>query len=949
MGGIEVFDSLAEPVRALLEESGITSPTPPQIEAIPLVTTGANVLIVAPTGSGKTEAAILPLLSNLVRRGPRHGISLLYITPLRALNRDMLRRLEFWCGKLSLTLDVRHGDTPQAQRQRQSRNPPDVLVTTPETLQAMLPGRSLRESLADVKAVVVDELHNLVESKRGVQLTVGLQRLRRVAGDFQIVALSATIGSPETAAAFIFGSAPHSIVRAPAPKQVGYFVEYPTPKPEDSALSREVFTTIDLAARLARLGDLIESHKSTLVFVNSRTTAEMLGEKLNRLRGDVGVHHGSLPREERERVETSFRTGGIKALVCTSTLELGIDIGAVDLVVQYMSPRQVTSLIQRVGRSGHSLKRTSKGVLLTVGADDILESTAAVSEALKGRMEETKPYEKSLDVLAHQIAGYLMDYEAVETEKLLAEFRSCHPYRELDEQTMERVVSYLAELRKLRRDGGKLARTRGTREYYYQNLSTIPDETRYFVIDVANNQTVGILGEEFVMLQAKVGLHFILKGKIWQMEKIADDRKIYVTSVEDPLAAVPGWDGEMLPVPFGLAQRSGELRKRVGRLLEGSTPEAAARSLSEELPVTESAMRKVADEIDEHVKTGAPLPSDDLVLLEGWQKYLVVHSCFGEKVNRLLAYTFEEVLSRRGLIRLWYMDGYRILIELTTDAAGLDLEQLSKDLFGMSPKEFEDTYAVAAQRNFPFPTRVKQVAERFGALRRGQFIAHPNLCSLPTRFENTPIFEEAVQETGRDMIDMRRAKEMLLSVASGAVKVETFLSKERPTPIAYNILYKYLEVPELVAPDSLAKSTVEKMRLSIYGTSVDLLCMKCGDAQGYTTIGELADEPACKKCGSGLMAPNFHGSSKVAELLRKKLAPGEGSLTEDERSELAKARRGADLVLSYGRRAVIAQAVYGIGPQTAARILAKMHEDDERFYKELLEAKLKFIETRPFW
>jgi len=273
--GIEVFDSLADPVRALLEESGITSPTPPQIEAIPLIANGENVLIVAPTGSGKTEAAVLPLLSNLVCGGPRHGISLLYITPLRALNRDMLRRLQFWCGKLSLTLDVRHGDTPQAQRQRQSRNPPDVLVTTPETLQAMLPGSRMRESLAGVKAVVVDELHNLVESKRGVQLTVGLQRLRKVAGGFQVVALSATIGSPETAASFVFGRATHTIVRAPAPKQVGYFVEYPTPKPEDGAVSKEIFTTIDLAARLARMSDLISSHKSTLVFVNSRTTAEM--------------------------------------------------------------------------------------------------------------------------------------------------------------------------------------------------------------------------------------------------------------------------------------------------------------------------------------------------------------------------------------------------------------------------------------------------------------------------------------------------------------------------------------------------------------------------------------------------------------------------------------------------------------------------------------------------
>jgi ATP-dependent Lhr-like helicase len=314
-----------------------------------------------------------------------------------------------------------------------------------------------------------------------------------------------------------------------------------------------------------------------------------------------------------------------------------------------------------------------------------------------------------------------------------------------------------------------------------------------------------------------------------------------------------------------------------------------------------------------------------------------------------LAYTFEEVLSRRGLIRLWYMDGYRILIELTTDASELDLKQLSKDLFGMSPETFEATYAVAAQRNFPFPTRVKQVAERFGALRRGQYIAHPNLCSLPTRFENTPIFEEAVQETGRDMIDMPRAKELLLKVARGEVAVETYVSDERPTPIAYNILYKYLEVPELVAPDSLAKSTVEKMKLSIYGTSVELMCMKCGEGQGGATIGELAEEPGCKKCGSGLLTPSFWGTGKTSELLKRKLSKGEASLSEDERADLAKARRGADLVLSYGRRAVIAQAVYGIGPQTAARILAKMHEDDERFYKELLEAKLKFIETRPFW
>ncbi len=941
------FDLLSPRVRALLDQSGMKVPTPPQVEGIPPILRGENVLIVAPTGSGKTEAAILPLLSNIAASGERQGISLLYITPLRALNRDMLRRLRYWCGELSLALDIRHGDTPPSQRQSQSRNPPDVLVTTPETLQAMLPGRRMRDHLAGVRAVVVDELHNFVESKRGVQLTVGLRRLRRVAGDFQLVALSATIGSPSRAADFLFGHDPRQLVIAPAAKQAGYLAEYTTPRAEDGFLTKDAYTGIDMASRLARINDLVESHRSTLVFVNSRTVAEMLGEKLNRIRGDVGVHHGSLTREERERVETAFRSGQLKALVCTSTLELGIDVGEVDLVVQYMSPRQVTSLIQRVGRSGHSLERRSKGVILAVGADDVLESTAAALEAESKRMEETVPYERSLDVLAHQIAGYLMDFETMECDALLREFKECYPYRDIDQGTLSRVLSYMGEIRKLGTDGKSVWRTRGTREYYFENLSTIPDETRYLVLDVANNQSVGILGEEFVVLHAKVGLHFILKGRIWQIEKIADDRKIYVTSVEDPLAAIPGWDGELIPVPMALAKKSGELRRVVAGLVSSLTPEEAAKVISRDMPVSESGARVVAEEIAEQVKLGAPIPSDELVLLEGWQKYLVVHLCFGEKVNRLLAYAFEEVLSRRGLIRLWYADGYRLLIELTADAAELDLKRLSSELFGMSPAQLEETYAVAIQRNFPFPTRVKQVAERFGALRRGQFVAHPNLCSLPTRFENTPIFEEALQETGRDMIDMARAKELLADIAGGRVRLETFISEERPTPMAYNMLYRYLEVPELVEPDSLAKNTLDRLKLSIQSTGVELICMKCGESQAPCRIAELAEEPRCTRCGLGLLAPSFWSGGRTAMLASKKISHQE--MTADENAELAKARRSADLVLSYGKRAVIAQAVYGVGPQTAARILAKMHDDEEAFYRDLIEAKLKFIETRPFW
>ena len=621
------FEFLAPSVRGFLAETGITEPTPPQVQAWPLIGRGEDVLVVAPTGSGKTEAALLPLLSRLVTEGHSDGISLLYITPMRALNRDMLKRLQVWCARLGLTVDIRHGDTPQAQRARQAAHPPDVMVTTPETLQAILPGSRMRDNLSHLKAVVVDELHNLVESKRGVQLCVGLQRLRKVAPGFQLVAVSATVGTPEVAARFLFGDKKRTIVRAEARKEFTYAIEYPVPDPSNQSAAKETYAAPDLAARLSRIDSLIEEHTSTLIFVNSRTVAEMLGEKLARLRDDVGVHHGSLPREERERVEQAFKSGTLKALVCTSTLELGIDVGSVDLVVQYMSPRQVTSLVQRVGRSGHRLGKVSKGILVTVSADDVLESSASINCASLGRIEPTRPYANSLDVLAHQVAGYLMDFESMDVDRMLAEVRKAAPFAGLTEDAFLRTATYLAELRKVRFDGKTLYRTRLTREYYYENLSMIPDETRYLVVDVSSNQTVGILGEEFVLLNVKVGVHFVCKGKVWQVEQVADDRKIYVTPVEDPLAAVPGWDGEMLPIPYELAVETGKLRREVSEALDAGEDMLAY--LSKRIPGEAASRALVIDEIAEHKKMGAPVPSDRLVLFEGFGKYLIVHLCFG--------------------------------------------------------------------------------------------------------------------------------------------------------------------------------------------------------------------------------------------------------------------------------------------------------------------------------
>jgi ATP-dependent Lhr-like helicase len=413
----------------------------------------------------------------------------------------------------------------------------------------------------------------------------------------------------------------------------------------------------------------------------------------------------------------------------------------------------------------------------------------------------------------------------------------------------------------------------------------------------------------------------------------------------DPLAALATWDGEMLPIPYDLALETGRLRRAISEALDGG--EKAVEEAVKEIPGEAAARALVVDEIAEHKKMGALVPSDRLILFEGFGKYLIVHLCFGESVNRTFAYVFEEILSRRGLVRVWWLDGYRLLMELTTDTEDLNLGALSKELTGITPEELERTYAVAAQRNFPFPARVKYVAERFGALKRGKLIAHPNLCSLPTRFERTPILEEALQETARDLIDMEHGKEVLTLVAKGEIAVETFLAADRPTPIAYNLLYRYLEVPEAVAPDSLGKSSYQRMKASVFGTDVSLLCIKCGSDLGQTTVGELPEDPKCRSCGSGLLVPCYWGTGKVAELLERRAS--KAFLNDEEKAELSKARRSADLVLSYGKKAVVAQTVYGIGPQTASRILAEMHDDEEAFYLDLLEAKIRFVTTRQFW
>ncbi|WP_433630603.1 DEAD/DEAH box helicase [Halomicrococcus sp. NG-SE-24] len=947
--GFGAFAELGPEVRSALSERGFSTPTEPQRRAIPPLAAGENALVIAPTGTGKTETAMLPVFDAIVEHrstsdggaeaSPRFGISALYVTPLRALNRDMRERLEWWGQHLDLDIDVRHGDTTDYQRQKQANDPPDVLVTTPETLQAMLTGSKLRTALSDVHHVVVDEVHELASAKRGAQLSIGLERLVELAGEFQRVGLSATVGDPGEVGRFLTGDRGCEIVEVDVGSKVDFTVREPEIRPEDEDLAGELMTSPEIASHVRAIREIVATNDSTLIFVNTRQTAEALGSRFKELDANVGVHHGSLSKEARIDVEDRFKAGDLDGLLCTSSMELGIDVGRIDHVVQYQSPREVARLLQRVGRAGHRMDELSEGTILTAHPDDALEAMAIARRAAEGDVEPANIHHGSLDTVANQIVGLVMDFGDLDARRAYDVLTRAYPFRDLDEAQFKQVVRELQSNRLvwLDEEEDRLEKSGGTWQYFYANLSMIPDESTYEVHDVASGSQVGTLDERFVVNFAEPGEVFIQRGEMWRIVEIdGDEERVDVSPIEDPGGEIPSWVGEEIPVPRDVAQEVGEMRAVAGPQFERGAPrEAVAREFANRYPADERTAGEALEQLDRQAEADAPVPTSERIVVEHAPRSVVVNACFGHKVNETLGRILSSLVGQRtGSSVGMEVDPYRIELDVPPK---LDARAVVEELETTDPDHVGPLIELSLKRSDTLKFTLAQVAAKFGALDRRQGDRRMSMDRLLGALEETPMYDEAVREVFHDDLAVEAASDVLRRIRAGDVEV---VSTGGHTPVGTG---GRSSGRELLAPENADASVIETVRERIREDEVILFCLHCQDYERTTTVKRVSDQPTCPNCGSTRVAALNPWADEVVTAVR-------ADEKDDEQEKMTeRAYRAASLVQSHGKRAVVALAARGVGPHNAARIIAKLREDEDDFYRDILAQEREYARTQAFW
>lgn len=955
---MNAFEMLVKPIRRLIEKRGFESPTEPQERAIPLILEGKNVLLISPTATGKTESAVLPVLNLLIQMPRGYGIKVLYITPLRALNRDILERLEWWCNSLDLKLAVRHGDTGANERRRQALGSPDVLITTPETLQAILPGRLMRRHLQEVRFVIVDEVHEMADSKRGSQLSLALERLRWVTNrDFQLIGLSATIGSPREVAKFLVGNGRSvEIVRVSVARLMRLKILYPEVDSKDPELASMLFTHPEVASRLRVIRKLIEKRKSVLLFTNTRAVSEILTSRFKvwDLDFPVSIHHGSLAKPSRVSAERGLKDGELKGLVATSSLELGIDVGRIDLVIQYMSPRQVTRLIQRVGRSGHGIGRTAEGIIITMDSDDTLETMVIAYRAYAEDLETVDVPPKPFDALTHQIAGLLMKRNRWHFSELHELSKKAYPYINLTLEDVEKVLSYMhsrfprlvwvsfEDMLAI-----KPRRTKPLYEYYFENLSMIPYEKQYVIIDEMSDTAVGILDEAFVAEYGSPGVKFIIRGSPWEIKKISEEH-VYVIPVDDPTGAIPSWIGEEIPVPFEVARDVGRIRGFVEeQMLNGKKPKEIAVQLSKKYPIDERTVLKAIFETVEHVRKSYRVPTDKRIIFEKWEDFIIIHANFGSLTNRSLAHLIGYMLSEKiGYTIAIQHAPYRIFIQTAGIANCDQIIELFNMMKEMPESDIRDMLERATVKTGLFKRRMVHVARRFGALRRWADFSKVTLQSLIKSFEGTVIYDEALKESFIKDLDMRHTIQVFREIQKGLIEIIRVENQGIATPIARLGIERVSMKKDIIPPERMMFLLVESAKARLLNEVRTFVCTN-KDCMNYLEMMRLIDlpeRPTCPRCGTSSLGVLSEAEDKIQPIIEKR---GD-KLTKSERKLWNRAVATAKLASRYGKLAAIALAGRRLRISDAERVLLEEDKLTNRFFEVMIEAEQKAL-RRGFW
>jgi len=931
------LEDLTPEVAAHMKGLGITEATGPQKLAIGPILEGKDVLLIAPTGYGKTEATFAPLLQRLVENREK-GIGILYIAPLRALNRDIWERIRYWCEDLDLTIGVRHSDTTRSERARQSRKPPDVLVTTPETLQIMFTGSKLRKGLETVRAVIIDEIHEVYGDERGAQLDFALSRLDRITGrGVQRIGLSATISNAIDVASFLGGpDRKVEVIKGLWLKKYSFLVDSPAATEEDRETARELGCSTKVASSIRRAWELLQDVRSSLIFVNSRDLAEAFTTRLKAYDPElpVGIHHGSLSKEAREDMEHRFKQGELKALVCTSSMELGMDIGVVDLVIQFKSPKEVSRLLQRGGRAGHRAGDVSRCVILATETDDVIEAGVIAYLAENGKLEKRWARKNILSVLANQVLSMSVAEKDFSLGDLHEISRRTYTFRDMKPERIEEIVKFLNDSRVLFYDeedrmvyGG-----RRSREYFFENISMIPDERVMLIRDLSTRMVIGSLDMDFVLSNLEPYSRFIVRGQPWRVVDIGDE-EIMVEPVTE-LGPVPAWSGSDIPVPWEVAREVAVVRKDVVRWLKGEAKKAPA---LDRLKLTDDAREMVIEQLREMVEEGFETPDIDTATVEIGMEGAVIGLCGGTKVNETVGRILASLLGARyGASVIVDYDPYRIMLMGDLRIKASDLEWAMNNF----PTSDMSRMVPVLLRNSPLLRwQMLHVAKKFGVLGSGVDPAKFPLKRLLARWKETVIMEEAVDKIMHERLDIHHSRRVMKDLDSGKIRIKV----QRISPLSMS---GSKARGEFMSPEGAGREVIGSVKERLMTAAVRLTCMNCG-ASLRGTAERAKEIVGCHRCGSRMLAPLPAGDIKTKMAVDKGLQ--KKRLTAEERKRFEAAVMAAELFSSYGYRAVLCMAARGVGPKTAGRILEVLYDDDDELVRRIFRDEVKFARTRRFW